>query len=139
MPCSNTQTFNPTARFLVTLDDFSFNHDLQQQATQSTVSSNQCVNYRYNWSNRETPWWVVRTLAFVAGGLRFKSQQGRRLYLFTYLFIYLLSFIQFSFLYRLIMITNNEITCGRGACTCTKDDAEEWIIVLKFESFRSRQ
>ena len=68
---------------------------------------------------------VVSTSAFGAGGPRFKSRQGQRLYLFTYLIIYLVSFKQFSFLYRLIMITNNEITCGRGACTCTKDDAEE--------------
>ena len=81
---------------------------------------------------------VVSTSAFGAGRLQFKSRQGQRLYLFD-LIIYLISFIQFSFLYRLITITHDEITCGRGACKCTKDDAEERITVLKFESFCSRQ
>ena len=79
---------------------------------------------------------VVSTSAFVAGGLRFKSRRRQRLFLFN-LIIYLVSFIQFSFLYRLITITHDEITCGRGACKCAKDDAKERIIVLKFELFRS--
>ena len=47
---------------------------------------------------------------------------------FIYLIIYLVSFIQFSFLYRLITITHNEIMCQRGA----NDDVEERIIVIKF-------
>ena len=47
---------------------------------------------------------------------------------FIYLIIYLVSFIQFSFLYRLINITHNEIMCQRGA----NDDVEERIIVMKF-------
>ena len=83
------------------------------------------------------PWYGGQHIR--AGGLRLKSQGGWRLNLINYLIIYLVSFIQFSFVYRLITITHDKIMCGRGACRCAKDDAAEQIIVLKFESFLSQQ
>ena len=76
---------------------------------------------------------VVSTSAFRLGGPQLKTLRGKILYLFNYLIIYLVSFIQFSFLYRLIVITHDKITCGRVACKCAQDDAEEQITVLKFE------